>query len=379
MSSISFPNPSVDSSSPESSRNDGPLYPLSFDGVSNGGFQMNPLSAHPPRTPRTSLVPSSATVYNSEVYMGQAEAEERPTDLEEEIGVDDDPVKSQARSKVRLQEIWHDIVKTSYGRDKAFKLIQYSIRVYLLFHYSISRRSALKKPGNKTWETDLLRRLESTMSGLSTTRKCLLLFSWLGPLTSILAEHSAPIFPSSAPPEPKTGSAKPLLHTFLHAPPPVLLELVHTCADDIATWSLLGLFGKRLGERAGRFADWCWFTGTLVDLVENSVERSIIVNSQRAVEGRAFAESMSGATAKSTPRNSKVDETELQRLQRQDFWLRVQRLKLIMDLIFVSYSVFNIRRAKETVKATTGLTSAILSSARLFDRHRNQLMKAVSF
>ncbi|TFY72497.1 hypothetical protein EVG20_g523 [Dentipellis fragilis] len=309
MSSISFPNPSVDPSLPESSRHEGSLYPLSFDGVSNGGFQMNPLSAHPPRTPRTSLVPSSATVYNSEVYMGQAEAEERPTDLEEEIGVDDDPVKSQARSKVRLQEIWHDIVKTSYGRDKA---------------------------------------------------KCLLLFGWLGPLTSILAEHSAPIFPSDTLPEPKTHSAKPLLHTFLHAPPPVLLELVHACADDIATWSLLGLFGKRLGERAGRFADWCWFTGTLVDLVENSVERSIIVNSQRAVEGRAFAESMSGATAKSTPRNSKVDETELQRLQRQDFWLRVQRLKLVMDLVFVSYSVFNIRRAKETVKATTGLTSAIL-------------------
>ena len=34
------------------------------------------------------------------------------------------------------------------------------------------------------------------------------------------------------------------------------------------------------GERAGRLADWCWFASTLVNLVENSVERSVILDLQ---------------------------------------------------------------------------------------------------
>jgi hypothetical protein len=36
-----------------------------------------------------------------------------------------------------------------------------------------------------------------------------------------------------------------------------------------------------MGRRAGRFADWCWFASTLVNLVENGVERSVIVGLQR--------------------------------------------------------------------------------------------------
>ncbi|TFY80268.1 hypothetical protein EWM64_g3744 [Hericium alpestre] len=260
---------------------------MSFDGISAGGFQMNPLSDHPPRTPRTSVAASNAPSYNPGIYVSQEEAEERPTDLEEEVGVEYDLVKSQARARVTVGEIWHDIVKSSAGRDKAFKMPPF---------------------------VHLARPLDLHPSG------------------SLSA---------------------------------VLLELVHTCADDIATWSLLGLLGKRIGERAAHFADWCWFASTLVNLVENSVERSVIVNSQRS--------------AKSTPHNTKVDEMELQRLQREDFWLQIQRAKLVMDLIFVSYNVFKVQRGKEVVKTTTGLASAILSSSRLFDRHRNQLMKAVSF
>jgi hypothetical protein len=110
------------------------------------------------------------------------------------------------------------------------------------------------------------------------------MFNWLTPLTSILAEHHAsPVYKaggSKAAPSPR----KPLLHTFLHAPPPVLLELVQAVADDVSTCSKLGLFGRRTGERAGRFADWCWFASTLVDLVENSVELGMISNSKRTGE-----------------------------------------------------------------------------------------------
>ena len=44
---------------------------------------------------------------------------------------------------------------------------------------------------------------------------------------------------------------------------------------------------------------------------------------------------MTGVTAKSKPRATKIDERELSRLQKQDFWLQVSRAKLAMDLTFV--------------------------------------------
>jgi hypothetical protein len=100
---------------------------------------------------------------------------------------------------------------------------------------------------------------------------------------------------------------------------------------------------------------------------------------QRGVESRLYTESMSGATAKSKPTTSKIDEKEMTRLRRQDYWLQVTRAKLAMDLIFVSYEVFTIKRGREPLMAFTGLASAILSSAKLYDRHRGALVKALTF
>lgn len=180
-------------------------------------------------------------------------------------------------------------------------------------------------------------------------RKCLILFNWLHPLHSIMDQHHASsdgILGKS-----KT-TAKPLLHTVLHAPPPVLLELLNAVSDDLATFSKLGLLGKRTGDRAARLSDWCWFASTLVNLVENAVERSVIIGLQHqgergrrdvvpppdvdgsAVESRLYAESMTGTTSKSIPA-SKHDEKELRRLQKKDYWLQITRAKLLMDLVFV--------------------------------------------
>jgi len=86
---------------------------------------------------------------------------------------------------------------------------------------------------------------------------------------------------------------------------------------------------------------------------------------------------MTGATAKSKPKSSKIDEKELSRLRKQDYWLQITRAKLVMDLIFVSYEIFNLKRGSDGVKAFTGLAAAILSSAKLFDRQKNALLKTL--
>jgi hypothetical protein len=304
--------------------------------------------------------------------------EEHATDPDGELDDDDEGAqdKSPAENLIQAQDVWRDLFKTSGGRDKALKIVQYSMNVYLFFHRAVSRRMPIQGTGKRAFEAELLHRLESTTSGLSMARKCLIMFNWLTPLTSILAEHSASPAYGVEGTKASPSSRKPLLHTFLHASPPILLELVQSVADDISTWSKLGLLGRRTGERAGRFADCCWFASTLVDLVENNVEHSMIINSQRTVESRLYTESMAGATAKSAPRNTKIDDRELKLLRRQAYWLQVQRTKLLLDLIFVSYEVFKWQRGREAVKALTGLASALLSSSKLYDRHRNSLIKA---
>ncbi|KAH9062090.1 hypothetical protein EDB87DRAFT_1559985 [Lactarius vividus] len=373
MSDITFPGQSS-----SSSRHEDNLYRLSFESGSANGFQMNPLSAHPPRTPQTSVNASSSMPFGSHIDVIRDDTEEHATEPDGELDHDDDGAHEKSPTKIQIQpqDVWRELLKTSGGRDKAFKLIQYSMNVYLFFHRAVSRRLPVQGTQKRAFEAELLRRLESTASGLSMARKCLIMFNWLTPLTSILAEHSALPGYGAEGTKASLSPRKPLLHTFLHASPPILLELVQSVADDVYTWSRLGFLGKRTGERAGRFADCCWFASTLVDLVENNVEHSMIINSQRAVESRLYTESMAGATAKSAPRNTKIDDRELKLLRRQAYWLQVQRTKLIMDLIFVSYEVFKWQRGREAVRALTGLASALLSSSKLYDRHRNSLIKA---
>jgi hypothetical protein len=194
-------------------------------------------------------------------------------------------------------------------------------------------------------------------------RKCLILFNWLTPLTTITAPQPLPyasssklgnsIHASKKPPPPP-----PLLHTFLHAPPPVLLDLVNSLSDDIATFSRLGLIGKRIGEKAAKLADWCWFSGTLVGLVEVGVEQGLVrnlmdeskkhhslltkwcpdcVEAESRLYASTFADGVPPLSSTASP-EVLAAERELEKLKRQYYWLQISRAKLLMDLIFVCES-----------------------------------------
>lgn len=54
--------------------------------------------------------------------------------------------------------------------------------------------------------------------------------------------------------------------------------MLNGLADDIATFSRLGLISQRIGTKAARLADWCWFSATLVGLVEVGVEQGMVKN-----------------------------------------------------------------------------------------------------
>lgn len=127
------------------------------------------------------------------------------------------------------------------------------------------------------------------------------MFNWLAPLSQVLAQQSVPFSSSGSSLMPHSFTATsvsskssqlsggpflshPVLRALLSAPPPVLLELVNGLSDDIYSLSRLGLIGSKLGERAARFADWCWLFTTLVGLVGNAIELGVIEGLQREGE-----------------------------------------------------------------------------------------------
>jgi len=75
----------------EQSNEDSQYYSAAFD--TSASFTMNPLSPHPPRTPRSHKEESRKSVQRTEMD------EER---------------------RVRKEDVWREVFLTSYGRDKAF-------------------------------------------------------------------------------------------------------------------------------------------------------------------------------------------------------------------------------------------------------------------
>ena len=115
MSSISFPNGShygMSSIHSNAEDEDGPYHSTSgFD--TTHGIQMNPHSPHPPRTPRTSTAYS--TGYDPSAPSPKRISATLDTEPEEER-VHDHP----AQGRVKNEEVWREVVKSSDGRDKAF-------------------------------------------------------------------------------------------------------------------------------------------------------------------------------------------------------------------------------------------------------------------
>jgi hypothetical protein len=116
MSAISFPHGHLS----ESSRDDAPgFYSNAFES-SGSSFQMNPLSSHPPRTPRTSIIKDNTSqVYGVQVYASNDPPADNEPIHEVEVDEEDEKLKKRA-ARIRRQAVWKEMLKTSVGRDKAF-------------------------------------------------------------------------------------------------------------------------------------------------------------------------------------------------------------------------------------------------------------------
>lgn len=145
MSSITFPHAAHDhtaaSASTSSLEESGYFNFESATGSS--AFQMNPLSQHPPRTPRTSVT-SSNHVYGGDIYTPKEELIEQREDLDSDE--ETEAVRDGGKSIVRPEAVWRDMLKTSYGRDKAFVCIVQSRRLLHLTYLYLENTTILYAP-----------------------------------------------------------------------------------------------------------------------------------------------------------------------------------------------------------------------------------------
>lgn len=128
----------------------------------------------------------SNNVYGVQVYASTEPDTEKEPMQEVEVDEEDERMKKRA-ARVRREAIWKEMLKTSIGRDKAFvgihnlwllsiliqhgqKVIQYGLKLYLLFRASLGAARLLRKPLPGTWDHGMVSRLDTTISKLSLSR-----------------------------------------------------------------------------------------------------------------------------------------------------------------------------------------------------------------
>ncbi|RXK37408.1 hypothetical protein M231_05308 [Tremella mesenterica] len=211
-------------------------------------------------------------------------------------------------------ETWARVMDSSKGRDKVLKCLQYSLRTYL---YILGLIATIRP--HRPWCKSHSKRLKIAVSGLSLTRKCLLLLNPLHPIADLLSPQ--PMSPRDM---------------FLH-----LFDLFSALSDDVYCLSRLGLVNKRKGKVADRWANRFWFLTTLMSLYTLHlrtiphilISRRTEQNEKRMVEAR---------------------------------WTN---RKLLSDLIFVSYEVFSLSTLREPVQCLTGLLAALISTKKQYEQH----------
>ncbi len=121
MASITFPNGGQPQfpTGPSASIHEMEYF-SSFEASADGSFQMNPLSARPPRTSRASVASTSYT-YGSDLYASIAETEKQvEIEVEAQSDDEDEQAQEEAASGVRKEVIWQEMLLTANGRDKTF-------------------------------------------------------------------------------------------------------------------------------------------------------------------------------------------------------------------------------------------------------------------
>lgn len=215
------------------------------------------------------------------------------------------------------------VMESSKGRDKVLKSVQYSLKTYLYLLSLVARVRPLSQ-----YLQSNSKRLRISVAGLSLTRKCLLLLNPLHPLAALMS--------------PAPTSAREMLEH--------LIDLVGAISDDVFCLSKLGILDRRKGRIADRWSNRFWLLTTVIALY------------------RLHVKTIPRIRAVSKENESYGDSPDILRAE----WTN---RKLLSDLIFVSYDVFDLSWLREPVQCLSGLTAALISTGKLYNESWSSLGK----
>ncbi|WVF71851.1 hypothetical protein IAT40_006661 [Kwoniella sp. CBS 6097] len=245
---------------------------------------------------------------------GSSSGSRKEKEKERERSVDGGPLSTAVLAKV---------MDSSKGRDKILKCLQYSLKTYLYLLTIIAGIRPLSP-----WFRSNAKRIKIAISSLSLTRKCLLLLNPLHPLTDLL---------SPEPMSPRTLVSH-------------LIDLFSALSDDIYCLSKLGLVGKRTGVVADRWANRFWLLTTIMGLYKLHLKTIPKIQNSPAPSSTSSIAAMESLRAKMSE-------------------ARWTNRKLLADLVFVSYDVFELHWPvlEEPMKCFTGLLSGLISASKLYN------------
>ncbi|RKP10917.1 peroxisomal biogenesis factor 11, partial [Thamnocephalis sphaerospora] len=226
-------------------------------------------------------------------------------------------------------------VRQTDGRDKAMKLVQYSLKVLLWLALHRPRDARLRK------------RLSALVSAFSSTRKMIRLTHWVEPLKNLVEWSASGV--------------------------PITLGVLNDFFDDVYCLCRIKCLPKRFEHVSERWSLWCWYIGLWIDLHSNLMDQLRIraqIRKQTRLLTHATTKQSQTATltwqmSDDAAQCQEEIDAKLATLREKEYWLRVSGGKLLGDFAFCTYDLFN-WSFSDGWPAMTGLASGVLSSHKLW-------------
>ncbi|KAI8802110.1 hypothetical protein BJ742DRAFT_834611 [Cladochytrium replicatum] len=273
----------------------------------------------------------------------------------------------------RVLAMHHALILTD-GRDKMFKLTQFSARMILWSAATLrpQLQQFLESYGKDVEVPDLpvplQKRLNSIVAAMSLTRKVIRTFHWLEPIEKMVEVDPA-VYPDDR-----------VRHNML-----VINHIVGTAcnvADDINCLAKIGVLSSKTGKLWGPRASQLWFTCIWLDLYENTMSFLDVYTLKKTALRRNLRKAESPVplhkrqpTTMSVLLPSKSSTGTVQQLDTRLRAIYTIYFKLLMDLIYCSYDVFHLEGKgwDQGWQVWTGLISAWIGAHKLYGKLRDRM------
>ncbi|GAA97813.1 uncharacterized protein L969DRAFT_96190 [Mixia osmundae IAM 14324] len=295
-------------------------------------------------------------------------------------------IRTQHVARPRRHLLLYFLLKTSEGRERLMRAVQYSLRLYiwLVTRRRPARATKASLQGSRT------ARLLFAVSVLSTTRKVLALFEFLRPLAELRKHAESP-----APPLTPLATTTSVRMTPDSQGPFALrlaetwLSLLLSVFDDVECFGRLGLLARPYSDRAARLADVAWLGLSVLGLWQVQGERGETWRRGRLirrqmidgeVEARASMEQAAADGDLDDELRFELERFELERIRRSRAmlrnlrdrlsWLWWERARLLGDLVFAFYEVFELQSGSEGIRALSGCLSSWIGARQVWSDAR---------